>query len=314
MLELLQSSSGTRTVADLAARLEVDERTVRRYVAHLVDLDVPVQSVRGRYGGIRLGPGHRMPPLMLTHEEALVVLLGLVTAHPSGVLSASPGVVDGAVAKLRRVLPVAVMDRVGALVQTAAVAAPRAGAPRTSVLLLLARAVREQRPVAVTYTPAGGEQALRTVHPYGVVARGGRWYLAAADPATGAVRTFRVDRIDAAEVLVGSFDVPDGFDPADHVHSTLSAVPWRHEVSVRVQGTAGEVEPLFPPGLVTVEDASPGRGWVRVTMRAERLDWVPAVLAALPVPFVVEGPEALRDLVRSLAARLSESVGSPAAP
>jgi hypothetical protein len=118
-----------------------------------------------------------------------------------------------------------------------------------------------------------------------------------------------VDRIDAVEVVVGSFEAPDDFDPAHHVHSTLSAVPWRHEVSVRVQGATGEVELLFPPGLVTVEDAWPGQGWVRVTMQAERLDWVPALLAALPVPFVIEGPDALRDLVRSLAARLTESAG-----
>nr|WP_281373176.1 WYL domain-containing protein [Kineococcus aurantiacus] len=314
MLELLQSSSGTRTVAELAARLEVDERTVRRYVAHLVDLDVPVQSVRGPYGGVRLGPGHRMPPLMLTDEEALVVLLGLVTAHPSGVLAASPGVVDAAVSKLRRVLPVAVGERVGALVQTAAAAAPRAGAARTSTLLLLARAVHEHRPVALTRTAADGGRTLRTVHPFGVVARSGRWYLCAADPATGAVRTFRVDRIDAAEVLAGSFDVPDGFSAADHVRATLSAVPWRHEVSLRVRGTADEVERLFPPGLATTGDASPEPGWVRVTFRAERLDWVPGLLAALPVPFVVDGPEALRDLVRSLAARLLGSAGGAAAP
>src|SRR3954454_9423752 len=77
LLEILQAG-GTRTVADLAGRLGVDERTVRRYVDQLVDLDVPVHSVRGRYGGYRLAPGYRMPPLMLTDEEALAVLLGLV--------------------------------------------------------------------------------------------------------------------------------------------------------------------------------------------------------------------------------------------
>src|ERR1700722_4859357 len=77
LLELLQSG-GVRTAAELADRLGVDERTVRRYVDHLLDLDVPVESVRGRYGGYRLASGYRMPPLMLTDDEAVAVLLGLV--------------------------------------------------------------------------------------------------------------------------------------------------------------------------------------------------------------------------------------------
>src|ERR1700733_14428714 len=76
LLEILQSG-GTRTVADLAERLGVDERTVRRYAGHLIDLDIPVRSVRGRYGGYRLAPGFRMPPLMFTDDEALAVMLGV---------------------------------------------------------------------------------------------------------------------------------------------------------------------------------------------------------------------------------------------
>ena len=88
LLEILQGG-GTRTVADLAARLGVDERTVRRYAGHLLELGVPVESLRGRYGGYRLAPGHRMPPLMLTDEEALAVLLGLLVAQRTGPVTAS---------------------------------------------------------------------------------------------------------------------------------------------------------------------------------------------------------------------------------
>ena len=88
LLELLQSG-GTRTVAELAARLGVDERTVRRYVGHLLDMDVPVESVRGRYGGYRLAAGYRLPPLMLGDDEALAVLLGLIAGRRAGLLTAS---------------------------------------------------------------------------------------------------------------------------------------------------------------------------------------------------------------------------------
>ncbi|MER6900845.1 HTH domain-containing protein, partial [Amycolatopsis sp. NPDC000740] len=88
LLEILQGG-GTRTVAELAGRLDVDERTVRRYVEHLLDLDIPVRSVRGRYGGYRLAQGYRMPPLMLTDEEALAVLLGLVAGRRAGLVTTS---------------------------------------------------------------------------------------------------------------------------------------------------------------------------------------------------------------------------------
>src|SRR5262245_7830700 len=83
LLELLQSG-GIRTMAELSDRLGVDPRTVRRYVGHLIDLDVPVESVRGRYGGYRLAAGYRLPSLMLSDDEALAVLLGLIAGRRGG--------------------------------------------------------------------------------------------------------------------------------------------------------------------------------------------------------------------------------------
>src|SRR6202008_15789 len=114
LLELLQSG-GVRTVAELAGRLDVDERTVRRYVDHLLDLDVPVESVRGRYGGYRLGSGYRMPPLMLSDDEALAVLLGLIAGRRAGLTTAAGAASETAAAKIRRVLPVRLARRLGAL-------------------------------------------------------------------------------------------------------------------------------------------------------------------------------------------------------
>lgn len=321
LLELLQSSARIRTVADLAQRLDVDERTLRRYVAHLVELGVPVRSLRGRYGGITLAPGYRMPPLMLTDEEALAVLLGLVTARRAGVVATSPGVADAAVAKLRRVLPAAVVQRLDALlaaadaalpVHTAGVTAPAppVSTPQADVLLVLEQAVRERRALSLTYTATDGRRSRRTVHPYGLVVDSGHWYLSAADADRGELRTFRVDRVGSAQVLVDGFEVPSGFDAAAQMASALAQVPWRHEVSLRVRTTLEQAAGLFPPGLVTVEQVPgeqvPGeQQWVRVTLRAERLEWVPAVLAGLPVPFVIDSPQALRELVRSLARRLN---------
>lgn len=369
LLEILQGG-GTRTVPDLAARLGVDERTVRRYAGHLLELGVPVDSVRGRYGGYRLAPGYRMPPLMLTEDEALAVLLSLLAAQRAGLVSTSAAASESAAAKLRRVLPKALGRRLAALPATAGFTArPRpAAAPEAGVLLELAEAALHQRPVAITYTDRKGSRSDRTVLPYGLVAHSGRWYLTGADPAAGEgeVRTFRLDRIGAATVQPGSFSgsfaVPPAFDPVTTVLDSLARTPWRHEVSLRVHDSVQHLRRHLPADIATLstipataapddtgpaadggptagthptggtgpapDDTDPvadaGRprsdhrpahptpadeptptGWIRVRIRAERLDWIPPVLAALDRPFVIEHPAELRTHVQALAHRLS---------
>lgn len=315
LLEILQSG-GTWTVGELATRLGVDERTVRRYAVHLADLDVPVRSLRGRYGGYRLAPGSRMPPLMLTDEEALAVLLGLVAGRRAGLVTTSAAAAESAAAKLRRVLPAASERRLSALLETTTFTAdPRpVTVPETAVLLQLAEAARDRRPVALRYTASDGGESDRAVHPYGIVAHAGRWYVAGADSTSGQVRTFRLDRVSSARTLTGGFDVPDGFDATGQVLSGIARAPQRHEVSLRVQGSAEEVRTLFPPGLVTVDDNVGVGGWVRVEMRADRLDWIPGLLAGLGRLFVVERPEPLRHLVRCLAEQLAASATTGETP
>jgi predicted DNA-binding transcriptional regulator YafY len=306
LLEILQGG-GTHTVANLASRLGVDERTVRRYVEHLTDLDVPVRSVRGRYGGYHLAPGYRMPPLMLTDDEALAVLLGLVAGRRAGLVTTSATAMESATAKVRRVLPSALGRRLDALLATAGftMADRPAVPPETGVLLTLAEAARARRPVAISYTGWDGRRSERTVRPYGIVAHSGRWYVSGADSATGEVRTFRLDRIGTATVLPETFEVPAGFDPVTQVLSGLAEVPRAYQVSLRVQGAAEQVRSRFPAGIATVEELPADVGWVRVRLRAERLDWVPSVLAGLDRPFVIEEPAALHEQVHALARRLA---------
>jgi predicted DNA-binding transcriptional regulator YafY len=309
LLELLQSG-GVRTVAELADRLGVDERTVRRYVDHLHDLEVPVESVRGRYGGYRLASGFRLPPLMLNDDEALAVLLGLVAGRRSGLASATGTASETAAAKIRRVLPERLGRRLDAVLGSVAFTAPpgESAAAETAVLLPIADAVRHHRPISLRYTSAGGKRSERTLHPYGLVAHSGRWYVTGADPAIGEDRTFRLDRVTGATTLPGSFEPPAGFDPAERVLVGLATTPYRHEVVLLVQGAADEVSAGFPAGIAVVEPSVSGVGqWARVVLRAERLDWVPAVLAALDRPFVVEQPGELRDLVAAFADRLGRS-------
>ncbi|MGZ6804857.1 MAG: helix-turn-helix transcriptional regulator [Nocardioidaceae bacterium] len=304
LLELLQSG-GTRPVAELAERLGVDGRTVRRYVGHLLDLDVPVESVRGRYGGYRLAAGWKLPPLMLSDDEALAVLLGLVAGRRSG-LTPDPTASETASAKLRRVLPAPVARRLEGLLGALAFTDPsEAEPPDAGLLLTLADAVRHRRPLALGYTGRDGRRSERTLHPHGVVAHAGRWYVTGRDAGLDEERTFRLDRVTNARPLPGSFEAPAGLDPAERLLSGFARAEYRHEVALRVRATADHVRTLLPVSVARIEPhGAAADGWLRVELRAERLDWLPPVLAALDRPFVVERPDELRRLVLGLADRL----------
>jgi predicted DNA-binding transcriptional regulator YafY len=322
LLELLQSG-GLRTVAELAERLDVDERTVRRYVDHLLDLDVPVESVRGRYGGYRLAPGYRMPPLMLNDDEALAVLLGLAAGRRAGSTTVTGTASETAAAKIRRVLPERLGRRLDAVLGSVTFTAPAGEptVPEAAVLLSIADGVRHHRPVSIRYTDAGGRPSERTLHPYGLVAHSGRWYVTGADPGIGEDRTFRLDRIAGVRILPGSFEPPAGPDPVERVLTGLATAPYRHEVTLRIQGSAEQIRTRLPAGIAIVAEpssvsgAEPGaRHWARVELRVQRLDWLPGVLASLDLPFVIERPDELRELVVALAGRLTRSARRPPDP
>ncbi|MER5511333.1 YafY family protein [Streptomyces sp. NPDC002766] len=309
LLELLQSG-GTRTVAELADRLGVEGRTVRRYVDQLLDLEVPVESVRGRYGGYRLAPGYRLPPLMLSDDEALAVLLGLVAGRRAG-LTPEHTASETASAKIRRVLPKHTARRLDALLESLDFTdrPGEAATPDTGVLLTVTDAVRHRRPVSIRYTDRDGRGSERTLHPYGVVAHSGRWYVTGRDAGIGEDRTFRLDRVADARTLPGTFEAPAGPAPAQRLLSGFATAEYRHEVTVRIQGTPEQIRARLPAGIATLEECEPPTGtdgrWLRVELRAERLEWLPATLASLDRPFVIERPDELRDRVTAFAARLA---------
>ncbi|MFJ6463892.1 helix-turn-helix transcriptional regulator [Streptomyces sp. NPDC091387] len=319
LLELLQSG-GIRTVAELADRLGVDGRTVRRYVDQLIDLDVPVEAVRGRYGGYRLAPGYRLPPLMLSDDEALAALLGLVAGRRTGLMTTADTASETAAAKIRRVLPERVARRLDTVLESLAfTSAPGEFAhPDAEVLLTVADAVRHRRPLTIRYTDRDGRRSERPLHAYGIVAHAGRWYVTGADPAIGEDRTFRLDRITGARTLPGSFEVPAGLDPAQRVLSGFATAEYRYEVTLRIHGTAEQIRARLPESVATLEEVTPVAGadpadgpWMRVGLRVEELDWLPPVLASLDRPFVIERPDELRDLVLALAGRLASCARQP---
>jgi predicted DNA-binding transcriptional regulator YafY len=300
LLELLQAG-GQHTVASLAGPLGVDERTVRRYAQHLVDLGIPIEVRRGRYGGYRLAPGFKLPPLMFTDDEAVAVVLGLATTPPS------PGS-SSASAKVRRVLPPALAGRIDSLLSTMDMTrpAPYRAAPDPAALLALADAARRRRTVRISYTAWRGRASTRELDPYGLVLHSGRWYATGLDHASNQVRTFRLDRVRSVEPSSGTFTPPADFDPVGHVLSGLAAVPYAHEVSVVLHTDAHTARRRIPVWVGALTEVP---GGVRLTTRAERLTGAAEMLAGLGWPFTVEEPAQLREEVRALAQRLLDSVG-----
>jgi predicted DNA-binding transcriptional regulator YafY len=187
-------------------------------------------------------------------------------------------------------------------------------APESAVLLSIADAIRNHRPLSIRYTAGDGRRSARTLHPYGLVVHSGRWYVTGADAEIGEDRTFRLDRIADARTRPGSFEPPVEQDPAQRILSGFAEAPYRHEVTLRIQGTAEQIRARLPASVAIVaEPPTAGRAaaqtgpWLRVELRVERLDWLPQVLASLDRPFAIERPDELRGLVAALAGRLAAS-------
>jgi predicted DNA-binding transcriptional regulator YafY len=304
LLELLQAHHRL-TGPDLADRLGVDERTVRRDTQRLADLGIPVVAERGRYGGYRLLPGYKLPPLMLTDDEAVAVVLGLLAGERLGLPGAAR---EQALAKIQRVLPAALRDRVAAVGEALDVspAAKRALPPDTQVLLTLAKSARDHQTARITYRSWRGETTERDLDPYGLVWHAGRWYAVGHDHKRRDLRTFRLDRISAVRPGTTTFTVPAGFDAVAHVHRSLATVPYAHEVEVVLHTTLDEAATRIPPGTATLTAHDDGS--VLMVARAERLDGMARMLAGLGWSFEIRRPDALRDAVADLADRLHAAV------
>jgi predicted DNA-binding transcriptional regulator YafY len=306
LLELLQAQPLT-TGRELADRLAVDARTVRRYIAALQELGLPVEGQRGVGGGYRMHPGYRLPPLMLNDDEAVAVVLGLVAARQLGVAGTTDSV-DGALAKINRVLPATLRRRVEALETTLGfTTAATSGVPVSGdAVLRLADAIRRRRRLRSGYRSFSGEETERELSPHGLVVHSGRWYLAAHDHTRDDLRTFRVDRMWRVVVIGESaLAPPDGFDAVAHVSRSLARVPWTWEVEVLLGLAVDRAAQPIPPTLGELFEAEDG---TLLRMRVSSLEWMASVLAGLDCPFLIHRPAELRASVRALADRLRASV------
>jgi predicted DNA-binding transcriptional regulator YafY len=305
VLELLQAR-GRLSGPEIAERLEVDLRTVRRYVTMLQDLGIPVEAERGRHGGYRLRPGFRLPPLIFTDEEALAIMLGLLAAKRLG-LVATASTVESSLAKLERVLPPDVRARVAAVQETLTFDAARDTViPPTDTVLTLGTAVNDSRRVMMRYASSRGEETERKVEPYGLVNVVGRWYAPGYCFLRTDLRLFRLDRIIAVELLDELFQRPPLFDPLTFVQEALAEAPNVWHVEAVLATTLEHARVAVPAHEATLDAEKDG---VVMRMNVEDLEEAARYLVRLRCAFVVRQPAELRDALRVLACQIAEAAG-----
>ncbi|WP_355659673.1 helix-turn-helix transcriptional regulator [Halomonas salifodinae] len=300
LLELLQTHRHL-SGGELAERLGVDRRTLRRYIRTLEELGIPVTTERGRHGGYRLMPGFKLPPLMFTAEEALALALGLKAARHLGVSEATPAV-ESARAKLTRVMPAELRQRARALDENARLELPPPRSPGDERILgLLASATQARQRVRLDYRDDRGRATRRDLNPYGLVYHGGHWYVSGWCHLRRDLRSFRLDRIGEATPLAATFDRPTDFDAAAHLTRSLATLPRAIAVELwldtDLERAAAELDSHI--GLLTPADSG-----VTLHGRTDSLAWFARQLIRLPFDFRVVEPAALRDELRRQAVRL----------
>jgi len=304
VLELLQTH-GRIGGADLARRLDVDRRTVRRYIASLEEMGIPVTAARGRDGSYALVPGFKMPPLMFTDDEALALSVGLLAARGLGLAEAAPAVAS-AQAKLERIMPAQLRQRVRAIDETVQLDffSDRAAKDNVALIALSGAAQKRQR-VRLHYRSAAQSDSRRDFDPYGLVCRGGCWYVAGMCHLRGGLRTFRLDRVREVAPLPQYFGRPEGFDSLAHLARAIATLPRAHTVEVLLKTDLHTARAHLRDAIGVLEQREQG---VLIHNQSQDLDWFARQLAALPFGFVVLHPPALIQAVTDLAARLLQQV------
>jgi predicted DNA-binding transcriptional regulator YafY len=312
LLELLSLLQGRRDWpgAELAERLEVSGRTIRRDIERLRALGYPVESLSGPAGGYRLRAGTAMPPLLLDEDEAIAIAVGLRTAARASVTGIEETSIR-ALVKLEQVLPAHLRRRVQAL--GSATIAPPVSGPTVDPqhLTVIAAACRESECLRFAYRSRPGSNTRREVEPHSLVNLGRRWYLVAWDRRRDDWRTFRVDRLDRPATTGATFTARKlpAKDAAAYVERSISGAPSRFDARVTVHASAAEIASRLPPYWGTFEPIDAHSCEYRAG--DDDLGWLAMRIAMLGVDVEVHEPPELIEHLRALARRLRRAT-SPA--
>ncbi|MCF2972061.1 YafY family transcriptional regulator [Synechococcus sp. Nb3U1] len=310
LLELLQSQAQIGG-PELAERLEVDRRTIRRYIEQLQELGIPVEGERGRYGAYRLRPGYKLPPLMFSNDEAIVLMLGLLLAKQAGVDSAER-MVEGSLAKLLRVMPPDLRERAEALQMALMISGstPQVGAVDQRVIAQLSLAIHRGQQVQLRYkTPARDPIASprlteRVLDPYGLVLHSRRWYAVGYCHLRQDLRSFRLDRVQSCQLLSSTFTQPQNFNALRFLEQSLAQVTGQYEVEVLIQGSLEEIRQRLPYTLGDLQETE--EAGIRLRGSVHCLRWFTCVMLEMGFPWQVVHPQELWREVEQLHHRLGQ--------
>lgn len=306
VLELLQAH-GQLSGTEIARRLGVDRRTVRRYIVALEEMGIPVTAERGAGGGYSLVAGFKLPPMLFTEEEALALSVGLLAAGALGLAGTTSGIA-AARAKLERVMPTALRHRLQAADETMHLdLRPSGPGPESGVLATLSAGAQALNTVRVAYEATNTSRTVRDFDPYGLAFRGGCWYVAGHCHLRQGTRTFRVDRITSATRTTRSFERPAKFDTLGVISTALATLPRAHSTKVLLHTDMATAKKQVFATLGIFEDTPEG---VLLHSQTDDLEWLARELARLPFRLAVRSPPALAAAVVAHAQQLLGAVAS----
>jgi predicted DNA-binding transcriptional regulator YafY len=299
VLEVLQSQ-GEITGPDLAARLEVDVRSVRRYITMLRDLGIPVESEAGRYGMYRLRPGFKLPPLMFTTPEIMAVILGLMAVRRLG-MTTTPGV-ESATAKIERVLPDELRERVRAVQGVLTLNISAYPSPAEDMVGTFSLAAYHNRQLWITYEARSQAYTERVIDVYGLIYNLGAWYTVAYCHLRCDLRIFRIDRVGQARLLESTFTPPEHFNALQYLMDSIATMPGVWNPEVLLHTTMEAARRRISPDIAVIEPVEEG---VLIRFWAEDLNWAARFLVWIGLPFTIVHPPELKAEIRELAAYVS---------
>jgi predicted DNA-binding transcriptional regulator YafY len=309
ILEMLQSYK-QMSGAEMARRLEVDVRTVRRYIVTLQDMGIPVEAERGPYGAYQLQRGYKLPPLMFNDAEAVALTLGLLAIREMQ-FPVNVAAVEGALAKTERVMPEKLLQQARALQEAIRFNITKPPVLRQNdFVVTLSSAVHQHQQVRLSYEAWNGQATERVFDPYGILFNDGYWYSAGYCHLRDGLRTFRLDRVVGLEMLDSSFDPPPEFDVLEHVLDSIATLPGAQQIEVMLQTTLEHAQQFLPRIMGTLEETEQGIIFRRAAIQ---LEWIAHVLIAMDCPMTIIQPPELRDLLRQIAAKALRIAGDEAA-
>jgi len=304
VLALLQAH-GRMSGPELAQRLEVNIRTLRRYIIMLQDHGIPIEAERGRNGAYVLSAGFKLPPMMFTNEEALALTVGLISARHLN-LADTDRAIESAIAKLERVMPLDLKSRVRALTETITLDPVRTSSapPSEAVLSTMSSAAQLRQRVHIQYHPNQGEETQRNFDPYGLTYYQHRWYAVGYCHLRQDLRSFRLDRVTQINLIDQRFERPAGFDPLSHLMQAIAIMPRRFTFELLLITDIGTAQKEVFDVLGIFEAAEDG---VILRGSVEDLDWLARQISIFSFDFVVREPVELKDELVKHSVKLADT-------